>query len=92
MYKLFGFLLLLFSSCGGEEKETSVELSISPSVQNVVALGESKSFAVLSGTDWFARSSASWVKFVNAKGTGSSEPTTLVVNFAENVCHEKKTC
>ncbi len=84
MYNLFGFLLLLFFTSCEEEKKPSVELSVTPSVQNVVALGESKSFSVLSGTDWFARSSASWANIVNAKGTGSSDPSSMVINCVEN--------
>jgi len=56
------FLTLLLCACGGKtpvETDTA-PLKVSPASQSVVALGEMKSFTVVSATDWYARSSAAW--------------------------------
>ena len=85
---------LLLVACGGGGKETPApagSLQVSPTKADVVALGENKSFSVLSSSDWYARSSVSWVKLVIASGKGSSQVSTLTVTVEENASTSPRT-
>ena len=86
-------LTLLLCACGGKppaETDTA-PLKVSPASQSVVALGEMKSFTVVSATDWYARSSAAWAKVQTASGKASATGTTMVVNCEENHALEART-
>lgn len=73
-------------SCGEKQpEEETLPLAVSPAaLENVVALGESRQFSVLSAKDWYARSSSAWIKIPKASGKGSKEAGTLTVNIEEN--------
>ena len=77
---------LVFVACGGRNEETppAVTFSVSPTSAEVAALGENKSFSVVSGSDWYARSAAAWIKVVSASGKGGSQASTLTVMVEEN--------
>lgn len=77
---------LVFAACGGEKEKTppAVTFSVSPTTAEVAALGENKSFTVVSGSDWYARSAIAWIKVVNASGKGGTQSSTLTVMVEEN--------
>ena len=81
------WIALTASACGGGKtpvEEDTFPLSVSPTTQEVVALGEMKTFTVTSATDWYARSGASWAKAQTASGKASKTGTPLVINIEEN--------
>lgn len=87
------FLAVLFTSCGGEEvpvADDSVELSVSPTSQVVDALGEQKRFTVISASDWYARSSAKWIKVLTVSGKASSTGVMLNIIVEENKAMESR--
>ena len=95
MSKFFVLLLLsiLTPACGDKNAPTEAQpsdLQVVPDHFQIPALGESKTINIISGTDWFARSSASWLKLVNATGKGSSELVSMVVNCEENESKEAR--
>ena len=76
---------LFLTACGGGETPApEATFSVSPSSAEVAALGENKSFSVLSSIDWYARSDKSWIKMVTGSGKGSADVSTLTVNVEEN--------
>lgn len=78
---------LLASACGKPETGTdviNVSFAVTPASQQVLALGEQKTFSVTSSSDWYARSSASWAKLTTATGKGAEEASSLVVTCEEN--------
>ncbi|MBR1706589.1 MAG: phosphodiester glycosidase family protein [Bacteroidales bacterium] len=80
-------VLAVAGSCGGSGKEpagSQTPLTVSPTSATVAALGEQKTFSVTSSTDWYARSSQSWLKVVTATGKGSGSAASLTVSAEEN--------
>lgn len=83
----FVFCGLLLVACGGGSSETPAAagtFSVSPTTADVVALGENKTFTVLSSSDWYARSGVAWIKLGTASGKASAQPSTLTVTVEEN--------
>lgn len=91
MFLFFGLCLLAFAC--GESKTTHEEsfpLKVEPWELSVVALGEKKTFSIVSQTDWMARSSQGWAKIVNAAGKGGTESSTLTVIVDENKTTDRR--
>jgi hypothetical protein len=86
MILLVVLLMLLTGSCGERQPADNggPELTVSPNSASLVALGEQKTFSVISSTDWLARSSQPWLKMVTATGKGGSTATSMVVSAEEN--------
>jgi hypothetical protein len=80
-------LLLLTSGCGGDRhpsEQDGTPLTVSPNSATFAALGEKKTFSVISSTDWLARSSQPWLKIVTASGKGGATATQLIISAEEN--------
>ncbi len=78
---------LFLAACGGKETTDPAEttFSVSPTSADVAALGENKTFSVLSSSDWFARADKNWIKMVSASGKGSpTQASSLTVSVEEN--------
>lgn len=77
---------LFLVACGGKEPSGPAEttFSVSPTSADVIALGENKSFTVLSSSDWLARADKAWIKMTVASGKGSAQPSSLTVSIEEN--------
>ena len=76
-------LSVLASACGGKTTPVEVDntpLQVSPATQSVASLGEIKTFTVVSSTDWYARSSASWAKVQTASGEATQSGSPLTAN------------
>lgn len=87
-------LSVLASACGGKTAPVEVDdtpLQVSPATQAVASLGEIKTFTVVSSTDWYARSSASWAKIQTASGKADKSGSPLTVNCEENKGTEPRT-
>ena len=87
-------LSVLASACGGKTTPVEVDntpLQVSPATQSVASLGEIKTFTVVSSTDWYARSSASWAKIQTASGKADKSGSPLTVNCEENKGTEPRT-
>ena len=78
-------LALLSCACGGKEPaEKPSPLAVSPLTQNVVGLGEQKTFSVTSATDWYARSNQPWAKVLTTTGKASATASPMTVSVEEN--------
>lgn len=76
---------LFLAACGGKETPAaSSTFTVSPTSADVAALGENKSFTVLSSSDWFARADKAWIKMAVASGKGAAQPSTLTLSIEEN--------
>ena len=83
---VIGVSALFLAACGGKGKsEPEASFTVTPTSAEVIALGENKSFTILSSSDWYARSSVAWIKMATASGKGSStQASTLTVSVEEN--------
>ena len=83
---VIGVSALFLAACGGKGKsEPEASFTVTPTSTEVIALGENKSFTILSSSDWYARSSVAWIKMATASGKGSStQASTLTVSVEEN--------
>ena len=80
------FFAALALSCG-EKPQPEPEpqpLKVTPASVQVVALGETRTFSILSSKDWYVRSSASWIKLPTASGKASETAVPFIVNILEN--------
>lgn len=80
------FSAIFLAACGGGEKPVpEATFTVTPTSAEVIALGENKTFTVLSSSDWYARSSVAWIKMTSASGKGSAtQSATLTVSVEEN--------
>lgn len=84
---MFLCLLAAALAIGCNEKppqEEKTPLVVSPLNVNVAALGEQKTITLSSSSDWYARSSQSWLKVLNASGKASASPQQLTISAEEN--------
>ncbi|MBQ9193805.1 MAG: phosphodiester glycosidase family protein [Bacteroidales bacterium] len=85
---------VLITACGGKTdpaEALDTPLQVSPASQAVVSLGETKTFSVVSSTDWYARSSESWAKIQTASGKAGKTGSPLTVSCEENRTAEART-
>ena len=79
--------VLLVSTCNNAKapaETTAEEFLVVPEVNQATAIGGSVTFNVVSGSDWYVRSSVAWIKVINATGSASSVPSPLTVTCEEN--------
>ena len=67
-----------------QPQEEKSPLAVSPLSVSVAALGEQKTITLSSSSDWYVRSSQSWLKILTASGQASASPQQMTISAEEN--------